>query len=73
MSSPNKSTIENKKPMFIPSAPLAANPMLAAGICRHETKQIAEREFYINQKNKIVGTRIICLKCGKNKFIKDVE
>jgi hypothetical protein len=29
MSSPNKSTIENKKPMVIPSAPLAANPMLA--------------------------------------------
>jgi hypothetical protein len=30
MSSPNKSTIENKKPMVIPSAPLAANPVLAA-------------------------------------------
>lgn len=29
MSSPNKSTIENKKPMFIQSAPLAASPMLA--------------------------------------------
>ena len=30
MSSPNKSTIKNKKPMLIPSAPLAANPMLGA-------------------------------------------
>jgi hypothetical protein len=30
MSSPNKSTIDNKKPMVIPSPPLAANPMLAA-------------------------------------------
>jgi hypothetical protein len=30
MSSPNQSTIENKKLMVIPSAPLAANPMLAA-------------------------------------------
>jgi hypothetical protein len=32
MSSPNKSTIENKEPMFIPSAPLAANLMLVAGV-----------------------------------------
>ncbi len=30
MSSPNKSTIENQKPMVIPSAPLAATPMLPA-------------------------------------------
>jgi len=34
MSSPNKSTIENKKPMVIPSAPLAANPMLPAVVTR---------------------------------------
>ena len=32
MSSPNKSTIENQKPMVMQSAPLAANPMLAAGL-----------------------------------------
>lgn len=30
MSSPNKSTIENQKPITVPSAPLAANPMLPA-------------------------------------------
>ena len=29
MSSPNKSTIDNKNPMAIPSTPLAASPMLA--------------------------------------------
>lgn len=39
-------------------------------ICKHKQK-IAEREFYYNQKNKFSGTRIICLKCGVNKFIKD--
>ena len=30
MSNQNKSTIENKKPMVVPSATLVANPMLAA-------------------------------------------
>ena len=38
--------------------------------CGHK-KQIAEREFYLNQKYKFSGTRIICLTCGENKFIKD--
>jgi len=40
-------------------------------ICIHKKHIIAEREFYINQKNKIIGTRLICLKCGANKFIED--
>lgn len=39
-------------------------------MCNHKNK-IAEREFYINQKNKIVGTRIICKACGSNYFIAD--
>lgn len=40
-------------------------------MCKHEKDKIAEREYYFNQKNKYSGTRIICLKCGYNKFIKD--
>lgn len=39
-------------------------------MCKHK-KKIAEREFYLNQKNKIVGTRIICKTCGWNEFIVD--
>lgn len=50
-----------------------ANNVLAAGICRHTKHQIAEREFYINQKTPYSGTRIICKKCGANKFIKDAK
>lgn len=38
---------------------------------QHSKYIVAEREFYLNQKNKIIGTRLICLKCGKNKLIKD--
>lgn len=41
MSSPNKSTIENKKPMVIPSAPLAANPMLYAALMKLRFEVIA--------------------------------
>lgn len=41
-------------------------------ICKHKKHQIAEREFYNNQKNKFSGTRIICKKCGANKFYKDI-
>ena len=52
-------------------APPISNVLLAAGICRHTKHQIAEREFYVNQKHPYSGTRIICKKCGKNKFIKD--
>lgn len=51
--------------------PTYANNVLAAGICRHTKHQIAEREFYVNQKNKFSGTRIICKKCRANIFIKD--
>ena len=40
-------------------------------MCKHEKHKIAEREFYYNQKIKYSGTRIICKKCGSNKFIKD--
>jgi hypothetical protein len=54
-------------------APTDANNVLAAGICRHIKHQISEREFYVNQKTPYSGTRIICLKCGKNKFIKDAK
>lgn len=53
--------------------PTDENNVLAAGICRHVKHQIAEREFYVNQKTPYSGTRIICLKCGKNKFIKDAK
>jgi len=53
--------------------PTDANNVLVAGICRHFKHQVAEREFYVNQKKPYSGTRIICLKCGKNKFIKDAE
>lgn len=42
-------------------------------LCPHIEHQIAEREFYTNQKNKYSGTRIICLECGENIFIKDAE
>ena len=42
-------------------------------LCKHHTKQIAEREFFNNGIIKQTGTRIICLRCGKNKFIKDNE
>lgn len=41
--------------------------------CKHTKHLIAEREFYYNQKDKFSGTRIICKKCGANKFIKDKE
>ncbi len=41
-------------------------------ICRHVKHHVAEREFYVNQKNPYSGTRIICKKCGMHKFIKDV-
>lgn len=51
--------------------PPIANPLLVDGICRHTKHKIVEREFYINQKNPFSGTRIICKKCGANKFIKD--
>ncbi len=37
--------------------------------CNKQFK-IAEREFYY-YKIKVIGTRLICLKCGENKFIKD--
>jgi ribosomal protein S27AE len=53
------------------NTPTDANNVLAAGICPHTKHQIAEREFYVNQKNKFSGTRIICKKCGANIFIKD--
>lgn len=50
-----------------------ANGVLSVGICQHTKHQIAEREFYVHQKNKFSGTRIICKKCGANKFIKDLK
>ena len=40
-------------------------------ICRHTKHIVAEREFYVNQKAPYGGTRLICKKCGVNKFIKD--
>lgn len=40
-------------------------------VCKHTKHKITEREFYTNQKNPYSGTRIICLKCGADKFIKD--
>ena len=55
MSSPNKSTIDNKKPMVIPSAPLAANPMLPAVAlleCSHCGNQI-EEDYYREKDNEI--------------------
>jgi ribosomal protein S27AE len=45
--------------------------MTSVKICNHEKYKIAEKEFYVNQKNKFSGTRIICKKCGKSTFIKD--
>jgi hypothetical protein len=53
------------------SPAIVGNNVLAAGICRHSNHIIAEREFYVNQKKPYSGTRLICKKCGKNKFIKD--
>ncbi len=53
--------------------PHGSNTMLAAGICPHNKYHIAEREFYVNQKKPYSGTRIICQKCGANKFIKDLK
>ena len=41
--------------------------------CKHTKHLIVEREFYYNQKDKFSGTRIICKKCGANKFIKDKD
>ena len=47
MSSPNKSTIKNKKPMVIPSAPLAANPMLAAALSSKKCVEILTPFAYV--------------------------
>lgn len=64
---------KNRKISTEQKAPFIANVLLAAGICRHVKHQIAEREFYVNQKTPYSGTRIICKKCGSNKFIKDLK
>ena len=39
-----------KKDELTNQNPADANNVLADGICRHTKHQIAEREFYINQK-----------------------
>lgn len=41
--------------------------MIKNNLCTHKKYIISEREFYFTHK----GTRLICLKCGFNKFIKD--
>jgi hypothetical protein len=68
-----KTKLDNMENVYLKNeTPTEANN-LAAGICRHFKHQVAESEFYVNQKNPYSGTRIICLKCGKNKFIIDAK
>lgn len=61
------------KGLTITEKTLVSNISIVTPICRHTSQIIAEREFYVNQKTPYSGTRLICKKCGKNKFIKDLK
>jgi len=69
----HKRTIKRKKGGFFMENLIPVDkPVLDNCNCDSNYK-IAEREFYMNQKKPYSGTRIICTKCGANKFIKDYQ